>query len=70
MLAWPRARRVPDLLAIDHYLTLGYLPAPHTAFAGVRKLPAAHYLIINARPGGGFTEPELVRYWRLRHRRV
>jgi asparagine synthase (glutamine-hydrolysing) len=77
LLAWPGVRRAPDLLAIDRYLTLGYVPAPHTAFAGVRKLPAAHYLVIDARAGGGFTEPEIVRYWRFpspramrRHRRV
>jgi asparagine synthase (glutamine-hydrolysing) len=77
LLAWPGVPRAPDLLAIDRYLTLGYVPAPHTAFAGVRKLPAAHYLVIDARAGGGFTEPEIVRYWRFpspramrRHRRV
>jgi len=77
VLAWPGVRRVPDLLAIDRYLTLGYVPAPHTAFAGVRKLPAAHYLVIDARSGGGLTEPEIVRYWRLpspramrQHRRI
>jgi len=65
LLAWPGMPRVPDLSAIDRYLTLGYVPAPYTAFAGVRKLPAAHYLVIEARPGGGLTQPELVRYWRL-----
>jgi asparagine synthase (glutamine-hydrolysing) len=77
LLAWPRVRRAPDLLAIDRYLTLGYVPAPYTAFAGVRKLSAAHYLMIDARSGGGFTEPEIIRYWRLpspratrQHRRV
>jgi len=63
LLAWPGVRRAPDLLAIDRYLTLGYVPAPHTAFAGIRKLPAAHYLVIDVRSGGGFTEPDLVRYW-------
>jgi asparagine synthase (glutamine-hydrolysing) len=77
LLAWPGVRRAPDFLAIDRYLTLGYVPAPHTAFAGVRKLSAAHYLVIDARSGGGFTEPEIIRYWRLpspramrQHRRV
>jgi len=77
LLAWPGVQRAPDLLAIDRYLTLGYVPAPLTAFAGVRKLPAAHYLVIDARAGGGFTEPDVVRYWRLpspramrQHRRI
>jgi len=77
LLTWPGVRRAPDLGAIDRYLTWGYVPAPHTAFAGVCKLPAAHYLVIDGCPGGGLTEPELVRYWRLpspralvRHRRL
>ena len=50
---------------IDRYLTLGYVPSPQTAFAGISKLPPAHYLVVDARPGGGLSEPELVRYWRL-----
>src|SRR5262249_37737516 len=29
------------------------------------KLPSAHYLLIEPRPGGGLSEPQLVRYWRL-----
>ncbi len=77
LLTWPSLARAPELTAIDHYLTLGYVPAPHTAFAGVCKLPAAHYVVIDARPGGELTEPELIRYWRLpeprsarRHRTV
>ena len=65
LLTWPGLSRVPDLSAIDRYLTLGYVPSPQTAFAGVCKLPAAHYLVVAAQPGGGLTEPELVRYWRL-----
>src|SRR5271166_1348655 len=65
LLAWPGMPRVPDLSAVDRYLTLGYVPAPYTALAGVRKLPAAHYLVVEARPGGGLTQPEFVRYWRL-----
>ncbi len=64
LLTWPGMPRSPDLLAIDRYLTLGYVPSPQTAFAGVRKLPAAHYLVGKAR-AEGFDEPELVRYWRL-----
>ncbi len=59
---------MPDLAAIDHYLTLQYVPAPQTAFAGIRKLPAAHYLTVAAAADGGIGEPELVRYWRLPRR--
>jgi asparagine synthase (glutamine-hydrolysing) len=39
LLTWPGVRRAPDLAVIDRYLTWGYVPAPHTAFVGVSKLP-------------------------------
>jgi asparagine synthase (glutamine-hydrolysing) len=65
LLAWPDIPRAADLSAIDRYLTLGYVPAPDTAFAGIRKLPAAHYLLIEARADGNLGAPELIRYWRL-----
>src|SRR5438270_2028751 len=35
LLAWPGLERRPNLAAIDQYLTLQYVPAPETAFAGV-----------------------------------
>jgi len=65
VLAWPDMPRTPDFGAIDRYLTLGYVPAGPTAFAGVEKLPAAHYMVLGLRPDGGFIEPEIHRYWRL-----
>jgi asparagine synthase (glutamine-hydrolysing) len=65
VLAWPGLLRVADLSAIDRYLTLGYVPAPDTAFAGIRKLPAAHYLVVETRADRTLVEPELIRYWRL-----
>ncbi len=48
----------PDYVAIDQYLRWQYVPSPLTAFKGISKLPAAHYLICNA-------DGELVvsRYW-------
>src|SRR5262249_2111554 len=64
LLAWPELPRTPDLSTIDRYLTWGYVPAPYTAFEGIRKLEAAHYLVVEAR-ADGFVESELVRYWRL-----
>jgi asparagine synthase (glutamine-hydrolysing) len=64
LLAWPGLPRAPDLSTIDRYLTWGYVPAPYTAFKGIRKLAAAHYLVVEAR-ADGFVESELVRYWRL-----
>ena len=52
----PREWR-PD--ALDSYLTLLYIPAPHTIYRGVRKLPPAHVLV--AQDGAIRVE----RYWRL-----
>ncbi|HUC10405.1 MAG TPA: asparagine synthase (glutamine-hydrolyzing) [Stellaceae bacterium] len=63
--AWPDLRREPNLAAIDQFLTLQYVPAPMTAFAGISKLPAAHYLTIAMSEDGRLDEPELVRYWEL-----
>src|SRR5205823_1975778 len=37
LLAWPETPRSPDLGAIDRYLTLGYVPAGQTSFAGIDK---------------------------------
>jgi asparagine synthase (glutamine-hydrolysing) len=45
--------------AIDAYLTYGYVPAPLSAFRGVRKLPPAHYLAFQ---DGALT---VKRYWQL-----
>lgn len=36
--------RVLDPVALQHYLTLQYVPAPWTGFAAIRKLPPAHWL--------------------------
>jgi len=51
----------PDPVALDHYLAFQYIPAPLTAFLGVRKLPAAHWLEVR----GG--RVEIGRYWKLRY---
>jgi asparagine synthase (glutamine-hydrolysing) len=64
LLIWPGLPRAPDLSTIDRYLTWGYVPAPYTAFQGIRRLAAAHYLVVEAR-ADGCLETELVRYWRL-----
>ena len=57
LLAWPGLARIPNLSAIDHYLTLQYVPAPETAFAGVKRLPPAHYLVVGADPRGAGMSP-------------
>ncbi|MBI2216436.1 MAG: asparagine synthase [Candidatus Rokubacteria bacterium] len=35
-----------DLTSVYHYLNFGYTPAPHTPFAGVRRLPPGHVLVV------------------------
>jgi asparagine synthase (glutamine-hydrolysing) len=51
----------PDPIAVDHFLALHYVPAPNTAFQGIYKLPAAHWLEV--RNG----QIETGRYWKLRY---
>ncbi len=65
LLTWPDMTRAPNLAAIDHYLSLQYVPAPETAFTGIHRLPAAHYLAVSPDPDGTWRNIELVRYWRL-----
>lgn len=61
ILTQPEYRREPDYLAIHHYLTYQYCPAPYTGFKGINKLEPAHYLKLNLRSG----ELEKKRYWQL-----
>lgn len=49
--------------AIDAYLTYGYIPAPHTAYRGVFKLPPAHRLTLDWNNGNPAIHTE--RYWSL-----
>ncbi|NTW27551.1 MAG: asparagine synthase (glutamine-hydrolyzing) [Candidatus Moranbacteria bacterium] len=51
----------PDYIAIHHYLTLQYCPAPLTGFKNLKKLEPAHYLLINLRT----KEIKKQRYWQL-----
>ena len=47
LLVDPAVSRKPDPIALDHFLALQYIPAPLTAFRGIRKHPpvqrAEHY---------------------------
>jgi len=61
LLADPAFVPRPNLEAISHYLSLQYVPAPLSGFEGVRKLPPAHYLLIE---DGKIT---VERYWRLHY---
>jgi len=55
----PWLSRDIDEMALDRYLTLGYIPAPATIYAGVQKLEAGEYLIV--RKG----DLQRRRYWSL-----
>ena len=57
---WPRLDRTIDAVALNEYLGVLYVPAPHSIFAGARKLPAGHLLIADCRRG----EYVIERYWR------
>ena len=56
-----------DRDALSAYLRLNYVPAPHSIFRGVRKLPAGHVLTVRAGDRGAPPEPRC--YWSL-HERV
>ncbi|HEX4693932.1 XrtA/PEP-CTERM system amidotransferase [Sphingomonas sp.] len=61
LLAHPLLRRAPDLSAIEDFMGLGYVPDDACIVAGVRKLPAAHYLLIER----GRPVPQPQRWWDL-----
>ena len=63
LLVNPEVPREIDREAIDAYLAYGYVPAPMSAFAGVRKLRPASTLLYRE----GATSIE--RYWRLNYSR-
>lgn len=57
ILAHPDARKELDDEAMQKYLTLEYVPAPHSMFKGIHKLPPAHFMLVQN--GEIHTE----RYW-------
>ncbi len=54
-------KAAPDFIAIHHYLTYQYVPAPRTGFANIHKLEPAHYLRLDIRKH----HLEKHRYWQL-----
>lgn len=48
-----------DAQALEEFLALGYVPNPHSLFAGIRKLPPGHLAIVE---NGTVSES---RYWQL-----
>lgn len=57
ILTHPKARRELDSLAMQKYLSLEYVPSPHSIFKGISKLPPAHYMVVE----GG--QIKIERYW-------
>jgi asparagine synthase (glutamine-hydrolysing) len=60
LLLWEKTPRVINRIALDCYLTLRYIPANMTMFAGIEKLPPASVLSFK----NGKTRIE--RYWSVR----
>ncbi len=61
ILTQKEVRARPDWLAIHHYLTFGYCPAPFTGFEKISKLEPASYMILDLKSG----QIEKKRYWQL-----
>jgi asparagine synthase (glutamine-hydrolysing) len=59
LLANPLLRREIDPLAVEDYMTWGYVPDHRSILAGVHKLPAGHTLLL--RHGAPLPEPR--QYW-------
>ena len=59
ILAADNVKREINYTAVHHYLSLRFIPAPHTMFEGIHKLPAGHTLVF--RNGN----VKISRYWDL-----
>ena len=59
LLANPAVRREPDVTAIDDYLAYGYVPDDACLIAGVKKLPAGSFLMLER----GKPCPQPVIWW-------
>lgn len=59
LLAHPSVKADLDLDALRHYLSFDYVPAPHSIYKGISKLPAAHVMTVEN------GEVKTRRYWNL-----
>ncbi|NLS26994.1 Asparagine synthetase 1 [Sphingomonas sp. S2M10] len=59
LLAHPLLRRAADFHAVEDYMALGYVPDDTCIVAGVQKLPAGHFLLLQR----GRPVPRPVRWW-------
>ena len=60
LLTLPNIERTLDPQAVEDFFTYGYVPDPKTIYRTIRKLPAAHYMVV--RRGQA---PRTQRYWSL-----
>ncbi|MFZ2088484.1 MAG: asparagine synthase (glutamine-hydrolyzing) [Desulfobaccales bacterium] len=60
LLAHPQLERRLDTTALSLYLSLEYVPTPHSIFAGVHKLPPGHFLVLED------SQIRLESYWDVR----
>jgi asparagine synthase (glutamine-hydrolysing) len=60
--SYPGVDRSLDLTALDLYLQFQYIPAPYTIFKSIRKLPAAHFMLVDF---DGRID-KLERYWQFK----
>ncbi len=60
LLVLPELSRRIDPAALNDMLALGYIPDPATVYAGIRRLPAAHLMLLRR---GETARPEPRRYW-------
>ena len=68
LLQHPGVKRDVDPIALDDFLTYGYIPAPKTIFRSVFKLPPAHRLTVTLPDRvGGEVAHRVERYWQLRY---
>ena len=57
----PTIAATPNHQALDHLLTWQHVPSPESAFEGIKKLPAAHWMEISDR------QMHIQRYWTLHY---
>ena len=61
LLAFPSVSRRMDMIAVDCYLSLGFIPGDRCILTGVRKLPPAHALLYELDTGIS----KVWRYWKI-----
>jgi asparagine synthase (glutamine-hydrolysing) len=59
LLLHPSVKRTPDLVAMHEFINLRYVPGTRTMFAGISRMPAAHYAVVDK------SGMKLSRYWKL-----